>query len=91
MVMSKKAKKAKKEAKLAKKAAKKTAIRKKKKVRKTTDSWKKKEWYSVEHFLKTQRTWRNWGIGMVIAYIILFLVLAIIGTSSGSEATVLTY
>ncbi len=54
-------------------------------------AWKKKEWYSIEHFRKTQRTWRNWGIGLVVAYIILFLLLVIVGVSSGSETTVLTY
>ena len=37
--------------------------------------WKKKRWDSIEHFRRTQRTWRNWGIGVTVAPIILYAVL----------------
>ena len=33
-------------------------------------AWQGKRWDSVEHFKKTQRTWRNWGIALAVLFII---------------------
>lgn len=33
-------------------------------------AWQSKRWDSVEHFKKTQRTWRNWGIALVVLLVI---------------------
>jgi len=33
-------------------------------------AWQSRRWDSVEHFNRTQRTWRNWGIGLVVLFII---------------------
>jgi hypothetical protein len=54
-------------------------------------AWQNKKWNSIEHFRKTQRTWKRWGvalfiIGLVIAVIYgivaLFLTLSGMGTIS---------
>ena len=42
-------------------------------------AWQNKRWGSIEHFKRTQRTWRNWGIGVLVAFIILYAMLLILG------------
>ena len=42
-------------------------------------AWQSRRWDSVEHFRKTQRTWRNWGIGLLIVSLLLYTVLFIVG------------
>ena len=46
-------------------------------------AWQNKRWDSIEHFHGTQRMWRNWGIGLFIASIILGAILFITGLLSG--------
>lgn len=49
-------------------------------------AWRSKRWDSIEHFRRTQRTWRNWAIGvLVVVGIISFIVSFIVGWSIGSE------
>lgn len=47
-------------------------------------AWQNKSWDSIEHFKRTQRTWRNWGI---VFTIVSFIIGFIIG-SSGIETYV---
>ncbi|MFC1874482.1 hypothetical protein ACFLYX_04185 [Chloroflexota bacterium] len=38
-------------------------------------AWQNKRWDSIKHFKRTQRTWRNWGIGFtIVASIIGFII-----------------
>ena len=43
-------------------------------------AWKAKDWQSVEHFQKTQKTWARVGaavwIGIILLYVVLFVVAA---------------
>lgn len=32
-------------------------------------AWQSKKWDSIEHFRRTQRSWRNWGIGLQVVNI----------------------
>jgi hypothetical protein len=41
-------------------------------------AWKHKKWDSVEHFKRTQRKWKRWGIGLFIAAVALAIIYAII-------------
>ena len=41
-------------------------------------AWKNKKWDSIEHFKKTQRTWKRWGVGLFIAGIVLGILYAIV-------------
>ena len=36
-------------------------------------AWKSKRWDSIEHFKKTQKKWRNWGIGITAMFIVLMV------------------
>lgn len=36
-------------------------------------AWQHKRWDNVEQFKKTQRTWRNWGIGLLALYVVFFI------------------
>ncbi len=38
-------------------------------------AWQNRRWDSIEHFQKTQRTWAWWGLGVVIAGIVLYIIL----------------
>lgn len=49
-------------------------------------AWRSKRWDSVEHFRKTQRTWRNWGIGVLVMSLLLYAILFIVGLFSGGGA-----
>ena len=31
-------------------------------------AWKSKRWDSIEHFKRTQKKWRNWGIVIFVIY-----------------------
>ena len=49
-------------------------------------AWRSKRWDGIEHFRRTQRTWRNWAIGvLVVVGTISFIVSFVIGWSIGSE------
>jgi len=49
-------------------------------------AWRSKRWDSIEHFRRTQRTWRNWAIGvLVVVGIISFIISFIVGWLIGSE------
>ena len=48
-------------------------------------AWQSKRWDSVEHFRRTQRTWRNWGIGVTIVSLILSTMFFIVGLLVASE------
>jgi DNA-directed RNA polymerase subunit RPC12/RpoP len=41
-------------------------------------AWQHKKWGSIEHFKKTQRTWKKWGIGLFIAGVVIGIIYAII-------------
>lgn len=41
-------------------------------------AWRNKEWDSIEHFKRTQRTWAWWGLGIFIFSIILFFMIVIV-------------
>ena len=41
-------------------------------------AWQNKKWDSVEHFRKTQRTWKRWGVALFIIGIVLGVIYAII-------------
>jgi hypothetical protein len=41
-------------------------------------AWQHKKWDSIEHFKKTQRTWKRWGIGLFIAGVVIGIIYAII-------------
>ena len=45
-------------------------------------AWQSKRWDNIEHFRRTQRTWRNWAIVALVLNIILGLVLAIANLST---------
>ena len=36
-------------------------------------AWQNKKWDTLEHFKKTQRTWMWWGVGMLIAQVLLII------------------
>jgi hypothetical protein len=42
-------------------------------------AWQNKEWQSVEHFKKAQKTWAKWGILALTAYVILMIYAGAIG------------
>ena len=35
-------------------------------------AWQSKRWDSIEHFRKTQRTWAYWGLGLVLAPLVIW-------------------
>ena len=45
-------------------------------------AWQSKKWDSVEHFLRTQRTWRNWFIGIFIINLFLVSYLILVAMSN---------
>jgi hypothetical protein len=45
-------------------------------------AWQSKRWDSIEHFRRTQRTWRNWAIAIYVLYFILILVVVIAESST---------
>jgi len=49
-------------------------------------AWKNKKWDSVEHFKKTQRTWKRWGIALFIIAIIISIISIIISVISAGLA-----
>lgn len=42
-------------------------------------AWKNKQWDSVEQFNRVQRKWSAWGIGLVLAFLLLFGLIAALG------------
>ena len=48
-------------------------------------AWQHKTWASVEHFHRTQATWRNWGVGVVIVSLLLYAVLFVAGFLTENE------
>lgn len=48
-------------------------------------AWQSKRWDSVEHFRKTQRSWRNWGIGILLVGIVFYFLLIIGGVFTAGE------
>lgn len=49
-------------------------------------AWQNKQWKSIEHFHKVQKTWACWGIGLMIAGLILFPVIAFLTYGIALEA-----
>ncbi len=41
-------------------------------------AWKNKNWDSIEHFKRTQRTWAKWGIIIAAIYVVFLIVVIII-------------
>ena len=41
-------------------------------------AWQRKKWDSVEHFRTVQRRWMWWGIGALVAYILLIISVAVL-------------
>ena len=39
-------------------------------------AWQYKRWDSIEHFKRTQKTWRDWGVGLLITGICLWLIIS---------------
>ena len=50
-------------------------------------AWESKRWDSVEHFRRTQRTWRNWAIVVLVLNLILVLVLVIAESSTHTSVS----
>ena len=48
-------------------------------------AWQSKRWDSVEHFRKTQRSWRNWGIGILLVGIVFYFLLIVGGVFTAGE------
>jgi hypothetical protein len=46
-------------------------------------AWQNKQWDSIEHFKKTQKTWRKWGIALFIISIAITLLMVIISVALG--------
>jgi hypothetical protein len=44
-------------------------------------AWQNKPWDSVEHFRKTQRTWKRWGVALFIIGVVIGLIYAIIAVA----------
>jgi DNA-directed RNA polymerase subunit RPC12/RpoP len=38
-------------------------------------AWRSKKWDSIEHFKKTQKKWRDWGIGLTVVVILIWFIL----------------
>ncbi len=49
-------------------------------------AWQNKQWKSIEHFHKVQKTWACWGIGLMITGLILFPVIALLTYGIALEA-----
>jgi hypothetical protein len=45
-------------------------------------AWRNKTWDSVEHFRKTQRTWKRWGVALFIIGVVIGVIYAIIAAVS---------
>jgi ribose/xylose/arabinose/galactoside ABC-type transport system permease subunit len=50
-------------------------------------AWQSKRWESIEHFRKTQRTWRNWAIVILVLNFIFVLVLVIAESSTPTSVS----
>ena len=40
-------------------------------------AWKSKRWDSIEHFKRTQKKWRNWGIGIYAIIALMWFIIAL--------------
>jgi len=49
-------------------------------------AWRNKKWDSIEHFKKTQRAWKRWGIALFIIAIIISVISVIISVISAGLA-----
>ena len=54
-------------------------------------AWQRKVWASVEDFKRTQRTWRNWGIGLLIVSLIVYALFFILGIWTVGDFAGYTY
>jgi hypothetical protein len=45
-------------------------------------AWQSKRWDSIEHFRRTQRSWRNWAIVLLVLNLIFILVMVIAESST---------
>ena len=54
-------------------------------------AWQRKIWASVEDFKRTQRTWRNWGIGVLIASLIIYALFFVLGIWTAVDFAGCTY
>ena len=54
-------------------------------------AWQRKVWASVEDFKRTQRTWRNWGIGLLIVSLIIYALFFILGIWTVGDFAGYTY
>ena len=48
-------------------------------------AWQNKKWDSIEHFKKTQRTWAWWGLGVVVAGIVLYIIMIAIALAAPAD------
>lgn len=48
-------------------------------------AWQNRQWESVEQFRNTQRIWAYWGVGILIASIILGFMFGILGAFLGAK------
>lgn len=48
-------------------------------------AWQNRKWDSIEQFKATQKIWMYWGIGIVVAGVVLQILSAILGASTGMQ------
>lgn len=49
-------------------------------------AWKNKQWDSLEHFNRVQRRWSQWGVGVMIAAIVLGILAALVDAGNADQA-----
>lgn len=49
-------------------------------------AWKNKQWDSLEHFNRVQRKWSQWGVGVMIAAIVLGILAALVDAGNADRA-----
>lgn len=54
-------------------------------------AWQHKVWASVQDFKRTQRTWRNWGIGLLIVSLIIYAMFFVLGIWTAGDFAGCTY
>jgi hypothetical protein len=48
-------------------------------------AWQNKRWDNIEHFQRTQKAWKNWGIALFIVSIVMIPIFAIASGSGGKS------
>lgn len=49
-------------------------------------AWQNRRWDSIEHFKEVQKKWQNWGIGLLVAGVVLGALAGILGGIAASRA-----